>query len=101
MFMTAAGFVILLLLILLGIWLVVELAGLPGNKAREREHPQAEAISVLGWLGLVFGGVGWIAAMVWAYTRPVTVQVQTLPAGDQPAESGPGATPAEPALGSE
>lgn len=71
MFMTAAGFIVLLLLFLLLIWLFVELAQLPGKKARDRNHPQAEAINVLAWLGLLMGGVGWVVALVWAYTKPI------------------------------
>ena len=71
MFMTLAGFVILLLLALLGLWLFWEIGGFPGKKAKERNHPQAEAITVLGWLGLLFGGVGWVVAVVWAYMKPV------------------------------
>ena len=49
MFMTLAGFVILLLLSLLMLWLFWEIGGFPGKKAKERNHPQAEAIGVLGW----------------------------------------------------
>ncbi len=64
MFMTTAGFIILILLGLLGLWLFVEIGGFPGKKAKERNHPQAEAINVLGWLGLLFGGVGWVVAVV-------------------------------------
>ena len=75
MFMTAAGFIILILLGLLGLWLFVEIGGFPGKKAKERNHPQAEAINVLGWLGLLFAGVGWIVAVVWAYTKPVFAPV--------------------------
>lgn len=77
MFMTLAGFVILLLLVLLLIWIFVELAKLPGQKARERNHLQAEAINVLGWLGLLLGGVGWVVALVWAYTKPPRVIIIT------------------------
>ena len=69
--MSVLGFVILVVLVLLGIWIFVELAKLPGSKAQERNHPQAEAINVLGWLGLLFGGVPWLIALVWAYTTPV------------------------------
>ena len=75
MFMTMTGFLVLILLTLLLIWIFVELAKLPGQKAVERNHPQAEAINVLGWLGLLLGGVGWVVALVWAYTKPVLVVV--------------------------
>jgi len=80
MFMTTAGFIILLLLALLLLWLFVELGGFPGKKAKERNHPQAEAITALGWLGLLFGGVGWAVAVVWAYTKPVFAPIATSPA---------------------
>ncbi len=69
--MTVTGFVILVLLFLIGIWIYVELAKLPGKKARERDHPQADAISVLSWIGLLLGIVPWVIALVWAYTEPV------------------------------
>jgi hypothetical protein len=64
------GFIILVIMFLLGIWIYVELAKFPGKKARARGHPQADAISVLSWVGLLFGGVPWLIALVWAYTRP-------------------------------
>ena len=85
MFMTTAGFIILLLLGLLLLWLFVEIGGFPGKKAKERNHPQAEAITVLGWLGLLPGGVGWVVAVVWAYTKPVFTPVaQGAAAGGEP-----------------
>jgi hypothetical protein len=90
MFMTPAGFVILILLALLGLWLFVEIGSLPGKTAKKRSHPQAEAINVLGWVGLLFGGVGWAVALVWAYTKPVFVPVAqgTAPTGaGEPGES--------------
>ena len=76
--MTATGFIILVVLFLLGIAIYVELAKLPGKKARDRDHPQAEAISVLSWVGLLFGGVPWLIALVWAYTRPLQTAAATI-----------------------
>ena len=73
--MTTAGFCILIVLGSALIWILLELAKLPGQKALERSHPQAEAINVLGWLGLLLGGVGWVVALVWAYTKPPLVVV--------------------------
>lgn len=70
------GFVILVLLFLIGIWIYVELAKFPGKKAHERGHPQAEAINVLSWVGLLFGAVPWLIALVWAYVRPVGVPAE-------------------------
>jgi hypothetical protein len=68
--MTLPSFVILVVLATVAIVIFVELASIPGRKAREREHPQADAINILGWLGLPMGGVPWVIAIVWAYTRP-------------------------------
>lgn len=68
--MTLVGFVILVLLVIIAVSIFLELAAIPGTKARERGHPQAEAINVLGWIGLLVGGPGWVVALVWAYTRP-------------------------------
>ena len=92
MFMTPAGFVILILLALLGLWLFVEIGSLPGKTAKKRSHPQAEAINVLGWVGLLFGGVGWAVALVWAYTKNVLTPVAQ---GAAPSAGQPSAEPAE------
>ena len=51
------------------IFLVVKLGPLPGNIAGNRGHPQADAINVLGWIGVVTLGLAWPIALVWAYTR--------------------------------
>lgn len=66
--MSMIGFGILVLLVLLVIWIYMTLAAMPGQKARERSHPQAEAINILGWLGLLLGVIPWLIALVWAYT---------------------------------
>lgn len=79
--MTVVGFVILVLLVLLVLWVYVKLAATPGQIATERGHPQAEAINILGWIGLLCGGVPWVAALVWAYTRPVTKTVESIATG--------------------
>ena len=50
---------------------VVWLAMLPGKIAAQREHPQADAIRVLGWIGIATLGPAWLAALVWAYTKPI------------------------------
>ncbi len=60
------------------IWLVVILGSFPGNIAREREHPQADAIAALGWIGIITLGVGWLIAIVWAYTKPLASAGQLI-----------------------
>jgi CBS domain containing-hemolysin-like protein len=44
---------------------------LPEKIAEKRHHPQQEAITVLCLLSLVFGGMLWPIAWLWAYTKPV------------------------------
>ena len=79
------GIVVFLAMIALAIF--VELGGLPGKKAAARKHPQAEAIKVLGWLGLLFGGVGWMVAMVWAHMKPVLAPVAQVEPDSAPEET--------------
>ena len=50
--------------------LIVALGGLPGKIARQREHPQADAVSALGWISLFTAGVLWPVAFTWAFLRP-------------------------------
>jgi CBS domain containing-hemolysin-like protein len=44
---------------------------LPEKIAHKRRHPQTEAIQVLCLLSLVFGGMLWPLAWLWAYSKPV------------------------------
>jgi CBS domain containing-hemolysin-like protein len=44
---------------------------LPEKIAEKKGHPQAPAIQVLCLLSLVFGGMLWPLAWLWAYTKPV------------------------------
>jgi hypothetical protein len=73
--MTKTGFIILFILITIGALVFIEIAGMPGRDARKRGHPNAEAISLLGWLGLPLGVFGWLLAMVWARYRPTRAEV--------------------------
>jgi len=44
---------------------------LPEKVAHKRHHPQRDAIQVLCLLSLVFGGLLWPFAWLWAYSKPV------------------------------
>jgi len=44
---------------------------LPEKIAEKRHHPQKDAIKTLCLLSLVFGGLLWPLAWLWAYTKPV------------------------------
>ncbi|EFK97638.1 hypothetical protein LDC_0308 [sediment metagenome] len=56
------------IVVIVAFWLVHIL---PEKIAHKRHHPQTEAIQVLCLLSLVFGGMLWPAAWLWAYTKPV------------------------------
>jgi hypothetical protein len=60
-------FVVPIVLIVL-FWLVHVL---PEKIAHKRHHPQFEAIRTLCLLSLVFGGLLWPLAWLWAYSKPV------------------------------
>ena len=44
---------------------------LPEKFAEKRHHPQRDAIQVLCLLSLVFGGLLWPIAWLWAFTKPI------------------------------
>ncbi len=55
--------------VLIGLFWYVHI--LPEKVAEKRKHPQAKAIQVLCLLSLVFGGLLWPIALLWAYSKPV------------------------------
>ena len=48
---------------------------LPEKIAHKRHHPQRDAIHTLCLLSLVFGGLLWPIAWLWAYTKPVAYKL--------------------------
>jgi hypothetical protein len=62
--------IILLVLLITALALWAALGVFPGKIARQRNHPQAEAISVCGWLGAITMGILSPIAFIWAYTNP-------------------------------
>ncbi len=55
-------------IIAIALFLIVHV--LPEKIAEKRHHPQKAAIQTLCLLSLVFGGLLWPLAWLWAYTRP-------------------------------
>ena len=65
------AWIVLIVVPIIGIvvfWLVHIL---PEKVAEKKRHPQAKAIQVLCLLSLVFGGMLWPFAWLWAYSKPV------------------------------
>jgi hypothetical protein len=70
----AANVIALVVIVIVPIVLIVlfwMVHVLPEKIAHKRHHPQTEAIQVLCLLSLVFGGLLWPLAWLWAYSKPV------------------------------
>lgn len=61
-----------------GLVFVVWLAGLPGRIAIARKHPDAEAVKIMGWAGLLVA-VPWLQAFIWAFKPTDIVDVRRFP----------------------
>ena len=67
-FIVAAGFV----------GAAVFVLGLPGRIAVARNHPEAEAVNLMGWVGFV-AVVPWMRAFIWAFKPTDVVDIRHLP----------------------
>lgn len=67
-------------------YVVYKLGSLPGTIARSRGHPQADAINICGWMGVITI-VLWPIALIWAHLVPGETVTGSTPA-----------TPHDPAL---
>src|SRR5262245_30463681 len=63
--------VVLVVAPLVGITVFLLIHILPEKIAEKKQHPQTGAIQCLCLLSLVFGGLLWPLAWLWAYTKPV------------------------------
>ena len=65
------AWVVLLVVPAVGITLFWIVHVMPEKIAHKNHHPQRKAIQTLCLLSLVFGGLLWPLAWLWAYTKPV------------------------------
>jgi CBS domain containing-hemolysin-like protein len=65
------SWVVLVIAPVIGIVAFLLIHILPEKIAEKRQHPQAKAIQCLCLLSLVFGGLLWPLAWLWAYSKPV------------------------------
>ena len=65
-------FALIVLVVLVGTGLAVwaMLGAYPGIIAKQRNHPQADAIAVCGWWGAITMGILTPLAFIWAYSNP-------------------------------
>ncbi|MGB5612314.1 MAG: DUF3302 domain-containing protein [Sedimenticolaceae bacterium] len=57
----------------------VFIAGLPGRIAIARKHPEAEAVKMLGWAGLLPTIYPWVQAFIWAFKPTDVVDIRRFP----------------------
>jgi Protein of unknown function (DUF3302) len=55
------------------------LAGLPGRIALSRKHPEAEAVKLLGYAGLLPTIYPWIQAFIWAFKPTNIIDIRRFP----------------------
>ena len=71
-------FLALFVLVATGLAVAVFLLGLPGRIAIARNHPEAEAVYLMGWIGFL-AVVPWIQALGWAFRPTTVIDVRYLP----------------------
>ena len=69
------SWIVLVIVPIIGIVIFWMVHVLPEKIAHKRHHPQVQAIQTLCLLSLVFGGLLWPIAWLWAYTRPVAYKL--------------------------
>lgn len=69
------AWVVLIVAPIIGIGLFLIVHVLPEKIAERRHHPQKAAIQTLCLLSLVFGGLLWPLAWLWAFTRPTSYRI--------------------------
>jgi len=57
----------------------VWIAGLPGRIAIARKHPEAEAVKLLGWAGILPTIYPWVQALIWAFKPTNVVDIRRYP----------------------
>ncbi|MDA4845652.1 DUF3302 domain-containing protein [Hoeflea poritis] len=71
-------FLFLIVLIVVFFYVIIQLGSLPGKIAERRNHPHAEAVKIVGWIGL-FTVFPWIHAIIWALHEATLVDVRSMP----------------------
>jgi Protein of unknown function (DUF3302) len=77
-------FLFLIVVIVAGFVIVLYVLALPGKIAISRNHPHAETVRLLGYIGAlpVFP---WIHALIWAFHDSVTIDIRRFPRQTQEA----------------
>jgi hypothetical protein len=68
---TFLAWLVIVIAPIIGIVVFLAIHVIPEKIAEKNHHPQQNAIKTLCFLSLVFGGLLWPLAWLWAFTRPV------------------------------
>ena len=72
-------FLTLLLAVVAVVVAWIWLAGLPGRIAIARRHPEAEAVKLLGYAGLLPTIYPWMQAFIWAFKPTNVIDIRRFP----------------------
>ena len=61
------AWIVLLILVVSALAMFFIAGYLPGHIAKSRGHPWAQAVTVAGWVTLIFGFALWPIVLIWAY----------------------------------
>src|SRR5271166_2721713 len=77
-----ATFAALVVMIIGFLAAVVFILGLPGRIAIARNHPEADAVNLMGWVGFV-AIVPWVQALIWAFKPTDVIDIRNLPEAER------------------
>lgn len=80
-YMTFAALILLMVAVM---GLILFLMGLPGKIALKRNHPHAEAVNIMGWMGFL-AVVPWVHAFMWAFHDAATIDIRRFPKDERDA----------------
>jgi hypothetical protein len=69
-----AIFIVVVTFLVAGVFIL----GLPGRIAIARNHPEADAVNLMGWIGFL-AIVPWIQALIWAFKPTNVIDIRYLP----------------------
>ena len=61
--------IVLLVIIATSIAVFIFLGMWPSIVAKQRNHPQIEAITIGSWVALIAGGILWPIILIWSYMK--------------------------------
>src|SRR5208337_3244905 len=77
-----ATFAAIAVIVFAALGLAVFVLGLPGGIAIARNHPEADAVNLMGWVGFV-AIVPWIQALIWAFKPTDVIDIRNLPEAER------------------